>query len=124
MSGKGGERMLSITFFRLVALFSAVLIVCEIALISWRIVPMIYGQTAVPLHFNTHFGVDTVGAWWRIYTVPAVALILLVGNMFLANYFFHRERVLAYMAVGATLILETVLFGAMIFIVLLNISYG
>ncbi len=116
--------MRSVGFFRFVPIVSGLLIVSEIALISWRIVPMIYGQTAVPLHYNVHIGVDTVGDWWRIYTVPVVALLVLLVNFGLARFFFRRERALSYMAFGATLLLEGVLFIATIFIILLNISYG
>jgi len=118
------ERMRSVGFFRFVPLISGLLILAEVALISWRIVPMVYGQTAVPLHYNIHFGVDTVGDWWRIYTVPAVALMVLIINMSLARFFFRRERALSYMAVGSTILLEGILFVSTIFIILLNISYG
>lgn len=116
--------MLSIGFFRLVAVVSLLLITLQVGLISWRIVPLISGQTAVPLHYNIHFGVDTIGAWWRIYTVPAVALVMLALNLGIGQYFFNRDRALAYMAMGATLLLEVILFVASLFIILLNISYG
>ena len=116
--------MLSVGFFRFVPIISVLLIVIEVGLISWRIVPMIYGQTVVPLHYNIHFGVDTIGDWWRIYTVPVLALVLLILNMGLARFFFKRDKALAYMAAGATLLLEVILFVASLFIILLNISYG
>ncbi len=124
LADKGGERLLSIGFFRLVPSVSLFLIVVQIGLISWRIVPAIYGQTAVPLHYNIHFGVDTIGDWWRIYTVPTLALCILLINMGLAQFFFVRDRALAYMAGGATLVLEAILFVASLFIILLNLSYG
>jgi hypothetical protein len=120
----GSERLRSVGFFRFVSIVCALLLLAEVALISWRVVPMIYGQTAVPLHYNIHFGVDTIGDWWRIYTVPAVGLVMLLLNMGLVRYFMKGERALSYMSAGATLFLESILFVATIFIILLNISYG
>lgn len=116
--------MLSVGFFRFVPIASALLLVTEVALIIWRVIPLVYGETAVPLHYNIHFGVDTIGDWKRVFTVPVIGLAVLCLNMFLARYFFSRERALSYIAAGSALFLECILFVATIFIVLLNISYG
>ncbi|MFA5946938.1 MAG: hypothetical protein WC813_02855 [Patescibacteria group bacterium] len=118
------QRLWSVGFFRFVPIICVLLILTEIALISWRVLPMVYGQTAVPLHYNIHFGVDTIGEWWRIYTVPTIGLVMLLLNMGLIRYFMKGERALSYMAAGATLFIESILFVATIFIILLNISYG
>jgi DMSO reductase anchor subunit len=120
----GGERAPGAGFFRFVPIASLLLIIAEVALISWRVVPMIYGQTAVPLHYNIHFGVDTIGDWRRIFTVPVIGLLILLINTALARFFLKGERALSAMAAGATLFLEVILFVATIFIILLNISYG
>jgi len=116
--------MRSLLFFR--ACWGAVLflLLFQILFPAWRIVPLIYGQTAVPLHYNIHFGVDTIGEWWRVFTVPAVGLAIALINGVSARRLWKREKMLAYLAVGATLFLEVFLSVAMVFIVLLNISYG
>jgi hypothetical protein len=124
LKDRDGEGMHRVRFFRFAWITSALLVVAQAALPAWRILPLVYGQTAVPLHYNIHFGVDTIGAWWRIFTVPVVGLAFLLLNAGLAKFFFKRERALSVVAAASTLTLEVILFGAIVFIVLLNISYG
>lgn len=116
--------MRSLLFFR--ACWGAVLflLLFQILFPAWRILPLIYGQTAVPLHYNIHFGVDTIGEWWRVFTAPTVGLAIALINGVSAKMLWKREKMLAYLAVSATLFLEVFLSVAMVFIVLLNISYG
>lgn len=117
-------RMRDLRFFWLTLIGSLSLIVLQVAFPTWRILPLIYGEQNVPLHYNIHIGVDTVGLWWQIYTVPALGLGFLLVNGAITKFIFKREPMLAYVIASSTLFLEVLLFVAMIFIVLLNISYG
>jgi hypothetical protein len=121
---RSAERMRNVPFFRYIFFIILLLLLVQILFPAWRILPLIYGQGTVPLHYNIHFGVDSLGAWWRIFTVPLIGLLFLVINTIVAQTVWKREPMLAYLVVSATLLFEFFLFLAMVFIVLLNISYG
>jgi hypothetical protein len=111
-------------YFRVVSVLSLLAWGATVALPSIRVLPIIYGKTAVPLHYNIHIGVDTIGPWWRIYLVPAIGLIIIVTNLLLARYMWSRDPVLSHIAGLATLVLQLVLLTAMIFIVYLSLQYA
>lgn len=117
-------RMRDLYYFRTLFVLIVLLWIIEIVFPAWRVVPLIYGQTAVPLHYNIHFGVDSVGAWWRIFTVPVIGLVMIVTNVIICNVVWKKEPMLAYVVMTSTFVLQLLLFFAMVFIVLLNISYG
>jgi hypothetical protein len=96
----------------------------SVALPAWRVVPEIVGKTAVPLHYNIHFGIDTVGPWWQIFVVPAVGLLFMVMNLIAARMTWRRDPMLSYTIAAATAFIELLLLVAMIFIVFLHLTYG
>ncbi len=118
------ERMRSLLFFRISWACILILILFQVFFPVWRILPLIQGQSSVPLHYNVNFGVDNIGEWWRVFTAPAVGLLFALVNALGAHILWKREKMLSYVIVGSTLLLELILAAAMIFIVLLNISYG
>ncbi len=118
------REMLALRFFKTVLALSFLGWLVTVILPTVRVLPVIYGKTAVPLHYNVHIGVDTVGPWWRIYLVPAVGLLIILCNVWLARYMWSRDQVLAYVAGFATLVLQGILVTAMIFIVYLSLQYA
>lgn len=108
----------------MVVILSLLIWLGTVALPSIRVVPLIYGKTAVPLHYNIHIGVDTIGPWWQIYVVPAVGLLIMLVNFFLARFMWTRDPMLARVAGVCTVALQLVLLTAMIFIVYLSLSYA
>ncbi len=111
-------------FFRVVTSLSLLTWLASVALLSVRVLPIIYGKTAVPLHYNIHIGVDTVGPWWRIYLVPVIGLIIIVTNIFLARFMWSRDPVLSHVAGITALLLQIVLLTATVFIVYLSLQYA
>ena len=93
-------------------------------LLVWRVVPVIYKKTAVPLHYNIHIGVDDVGPWWRIFTVPAIGLIFILLNLILARFMWSRDPMLAHVAAASTVLIELILLAATVFIILNSLSYA
>ena len=118
------REMMKLRYFRAVAVLSALTWLATVTLPTVRVLPIIYGKTAVPLHYNIHIGVDTVGPWWQIYMVPAVGLIIILVNILLARYMWTRDPVLAHITGVATVVLQLVLLTAMIFIVYLSLQYA
>lgn len=100
-------------FFLLCALFPV-----------WKLFPDITLRPAIPLHYNIHSGIDLFGPWWNIFLIPALGGGVLLINTLAALFIWKRERLLAFVFLGATMLAEFILFFAMVFVVLLNLSYA
>ena len=116
--------MFKLRFFRLAVLVSGLIWLAIVLLPTIRVLPVIYGKTAVPLHYNIHVGVDTVAPWWRIYVVPALGILIACVNVFLARFMWSRDPMLAYVIAVATVLLQVILMIAMVFIVYLSLQYA
>ncbi len=116
--------MSKLRFFKIVLGLSLFIWLASVTILSVRVTPIIYKKTAVPLHYNIHVGVDSVGPWWQIYTVPAIGLLVIVVNMLVAKYMWTRDPVLAYVSGAATMTLQIILLVATIFTVFLSLAYA
>lgn len=110
--------------FRITFGLSLGFILMTIGLPLWRLFPGLYGQEVVPLHYNIHYGVDSTGVWWQIFTLPALGVLFVTINTFGALWFVKRDLVLVRITIFASVILTAFLFLAMVFVVSLNIVYG
>ncbi|HMN19435.1 MAG TPA: hypothetical protein PKA31_02490 [Candidatus Moranbacteria bacterium] len=63
-------------------------------LMGWFIRPVDF---PIILHYNVHFGVDMIGAWWQAYLLPLAGLLILGVNTATARLFFAREEKLSAM---------------------------
>jgi hypothetical protein len=116
--------MLKMRYFRVVSVLSVLAWMGTLTLILVRVLPIIYGKTAAPLHYNIHVGVDTVGPWWRAFLVPAVGLLVMLVNIGVARYMWSRDPVLSHMLALATVMIELILLTATFFIVYLTLQYA
>ena len=110
--------------FRCCFVLSLFFILITIALPLWRLFSDVIGKDVVPLHYNIHYGVDWTGVWWQLFVLPASGLGILILNTLLALILIKREKMLANVAMFSSVILTAFLFLAMVFVVLLNITYG
>ncbi|MEK9130970.1 MAG: hypothetical protein AAB429_02545 [Patescibacteria group bacterium] len=97
------------------------MIIGMVVLALWKIMPIGLQQGIISLHYNVYFGVDLLGRWFRIFDLPVFGLILLVANMFFARLLWSKERLLSFFFAVTALLLEIVLFAAMVLITLLNL---
>lgn len=118
------RELLRLRFFRLAFGLSLLVIALAVLLPAWKVLPAIYGSEFIPIHYNIHYGVDRTGPWWRIFTLPAIGLVIWLLNVPLAAVFSRHERMLGMFVAGMTLVIELFLLSAMVFVVLLNLSYG
>ncbi|HEX8973915.1 MAG TPA: hypothetical protein VF817_00305 [Patescibacteria group bacterium] len=59
------------------------------------------------LHYNVYFGVDMIGAWWQLYFLPLIGLVILLINAFLGYLFYgQKERIVAHMLMLATFLVQ------------------
>ena len=57
------------------------------------------------LHYNVVFGVDLIGAWWKILAVPFGGFVIFLLNFSLSWYCYSDDKILArFLAFVATLL--------------------
>ena len=58
------------------------------------------------LHYNTIFGVDLVGSWWKLLYLPAVGLLIILANFGLGMFFYSKDKFLAITLAVLTALVE------------------
>jgi hypothetical protein len=77
--------------------------------INWGLIAYFIRPVDFPivLHYNVYFGVDVIGAWWQLYFLPAIGLIILTINTVLGYLFYQKkERIIAHLLMLATFIVQ------------------
>ena len=90
-------------------------------LIIIKILPIANEADFFSLHYNIYFGIDLIGSWYRIFTVPIVGLVFLIINILLIILLYKREKFLSYFLAASNLLISLGLLVALTLIVLLNI---
>lgn len=47
------------------------------------------------LHYNTVFGIDLLGVWWKIFYLPAGGFLILTANFLVSWYFYISDKFLS-----------------------------
>ncbi len=119
------SKQLGSRFFVIAPLIvTGVFLTASLALMYWKLFPSAMDQFTVPLHYNVHSGVDRIGSWQQLFTVPVVGLAIMIINLVGAAIAWKRQKVLSYFLLATTAVCEIFVFLAVVFIVLLNLSYG
>jgi len=81
-----------------------------------------FGSTAAPLiiHFSPHQGIDFLGDRLDVAGIWLSGLIIILINLFLANFIYNRERFLAYLFIFAGLLLAILILIAIAVIINVN----
>jgi hypothetical protein len=108
-----------------------VVVIFMVAFPIWKLLPVVANDPFIPLHYNIYLGIDKFGHWYEIFILPAIGLIFLIVNTFLAMQFSrynedllnsrYVEPLLEKMFLFVSPIIELVLLMSMFFILLLNI---
>ncbi len=109
---------------RFAGIFSVVCLLSGVLVIAIALFPAALTAPVVSLHYNIHFGVDAVGAWWRLFVPTALGVVLTLGNFWYAARVWQREHVIAYAFLVATVLINIFVLLHIVCIVLLNLSYG
>lgn len=116
-------KMLKSTRVQWILGIAIALLMVVFAIPFWKLYPEISTKPAVPLHYNIHFGVDLIGAWWRVFMPSIIGLAILIVNTILASVYWKKQKMLSYYSLIAVPVLMTFLLLASLFITLLNITY-
>jgi len=68
-----------------------------------------HADSIVPLHYTIYFGIDSVGPWFFRLATPAAGLLIILVNHAIAISLFRQERMLAYLLVWLTSVLQIIL---------------
>ncbi len=98
--------------------------VLGVGLLSWRILPLVYGRDSVPLHYNIYVGIDAFGPWWMLFEVVILSLVIALVNALFAATLLKKRPMLALATWSATLFVGILALMALVRIVLINIAYG
>lgn len=62
------------------------------SIIWMAILIKIHGENKpIPLHFNAFYGIEFVGSGLLLFQLPAIGLVFIAVNLFLAGYFYRTE---------------------------------
>jgi hypothetical protein len=88
------------------------------AWIAWNIRPV---EDHIFLHYNILFGVDLIGAWYKIYNFPALGLFILLINAGIGWIFFRNDKFVSVIFSTIALICQIIILIAALLIVFLNV---
>lgn len=121
---KTAKELRSRQFFVVSSIVGTFLAIALPVFLWWQLFPSAFREFALPLHYNVHFGVDRFGAPWQLFTVPIIGGVVWVVSGIGSVVFWTRDKVLSYFFMSGGVLSLSILFFAMIFIVLLNLSHG
>lgn len=90
---------------------------------NWGLIAFFIRPVDFPiiLHYNVYFGVDVIGAWWQVYFLPLIGLVILSVNTVLGYLFYQqKERIVAHLLILATFIVQIGISIAVASLLLIN----
>jgi hypothetical protein len=91
--------------------------------INWGLIAFFIRPVDFPiiLHYNVYFGVDVIGAWWQVYYLPLIGLLILAVNTILGYLFYQqKERIVAHLLMLATFIVQIAVTIAVAVLLIIN----
>ena len=108
-------------FVRVSLLLSAGLNLLTWVLTLWFAVPRLKTSPFFALHYTVYFGVDEIGAPWKLLYFPLLGLLILAVNAVLAVRLYRGERFASAFLAALTLLVVALLSIVSFLTVLLNI---
>ena len=97
---------------------SAVMNIATWSWFAWNIRPT---EDQIFLHYNILFGVNLIGAWYKIYNLPLLGLFILLINTGIGWVFFKNDRFVSIVFSSIALICQLIIFISALLIVFLNV---
>lgn len=60
----------------------------------------------IPLHYNIYFGIDLIGEYQRVFSLPLIGFLVILINSILAFWFYLKERLISYMLILSALAVQ------------------
>jgi hypothetical protein len=108
-------------FIRVFLLLALGLNLLAWALTLWFAVPRLRTSPFFALHYTVYFGVDQIGAPWKLLFLPLTGLVILAVNAALCLRLYRHERLAAGFLASLSPLIEALLLLVSFLTVLLNI---
>jgi len=73
------------------------------------------------LHYNIIFGVDLVGAWWKILMLPIGGLMIIIFNYLISILIYNQDKLIARLLPVFTSVFEIFLAWSIFLIIDINL---
>lgn len=108
-------------FVRVSLLLALGLVLLGWGLALWFVLPRLETSPFFALHYTIYFGVDRIGAPWRLLAYPALGTLILLANLAVSIRSYERDRLTAAFLMALTVLLEALLLFTTFLTVLLNL---
>jgi len=92
-------------------IISALLTAIALNIILWIILYLKIkpSEYPIPLHYNIFFGVDLMGGYTKVYTLPGIGILILLFNLVLSFSLYKKERLASYLLIGIAVLIQVFL---------------
>ena len=104
----------------------ALLLATGVNLLTWIlalsfVVPRLHTSPFFALHYTIYFGVDQIGAPWKLLRLPKLGLLILAVNAWFSVRHYEKDRLASAFVMTLALLLESLLAAVVFLTLLLNI---
>lgn len=110
-------------FFFWMSLLSLALIGISAGYLWYYLFPEATEQLFVPLHYNVHSGVDTIGEAPYLFLAPAIALCIFIVNALLSTAFYKKDPLVSYASSVTSAFCSLLALLSIIHLVAVNLAY-
>lgn len=108
-------------FIRLALLLAAGINLLTWILALWFVLPRLRTSPFFALHYTIYFGVDRIGAPWKLLGLPTLGLLILAVNAWFSVRHYGRDRLASAFVMALSLLLVSLLCLVTFLTVLLNL---
>ncbi len=87
----------------------------------WFVVPRLRTSPFFALHYTIYFGVDQIGAPWKLLRLPLLGLLILSVNAYFSVKHYEKDRLASAFVMTLAILLEALLALVAFLTILLNI---
>lgn len=118
--------MLTRKFFRFLikdkVIFLSVIAILLINFATWmNLFRIKKADGLIPLHYNIYFGIDYMGEWYKIFTLPIIGLIIFSVNLFISIFVYFKDKFISYILLVSAILIQIILFLSSLAVVWINI---
>lgn len=75
----------------------------------------------VILHYNIYFGIDLIGAWYKIFFIPLFGLVCFFINFALSVIIYTRAKILSYFLIHTSSLIQILMLLTVVFLIFQNL---
>ena len=88
---------------------------------AWLLIHIRPQDQHIFLHYNILFGVDSLGEWWRVLTLPIAGIIIILANAILGWFLYAKDSFVSTLLNGSAALVQVILLVAAGLLVFLNV---